>query len=117
MLFACFTPKPVLCEHSPIIWWLKISVVRVRKMNSWPKLQETLESTANMKKTKQKKKTKKNSTLTWSQVTTMPFKLFFPYCTCGSASTSAKLLIIDNQHLFNDNNDRGIKDLRGFNFL
>ena len=68
------------------------------KMNSWPKLQETLESTANPKN--------KNSILAWSRVSQpYPSSYFFLYCTRGSASTSTKLLIIDNQHLFNDNND------------
>ena len=48
MLSVCFIPNPVLCKHSLIVWWLKIGVVRVHKMNSWLKLQKTLESTATL---------------------------------------------------------------------
>ena len=74
------------------------------KMNSWPKLQETLESTATLMqyKTKQKKKT---AYLHGLESLNHAFQAIFLYCTDGSASTSTKLLIIENQHLFNDNND------------
>ena len=71
------------------------------KMNSWPKLQETLESTATLMQYKKKK----TAYLHGLESLNHALQAIFLYCTNGSASTSTKLLIIENQHLFNDNND------------